>query len=78
MRILLITESLSAPGGWATYATNLAQGLRERGHDVMILSPESAGTPSKNPPPPPVLSHPPRPLPPPPPLLPPPPPPRRR
>lgn len=43
MRILLISESLSAPGGWATYARTLAEGLRGRGHAVTAWSPENPG-----------------------------------
>lgn len=43
MKILLISESLNAPGGWATYTKNLSLGLKELGHDVTIWSPEDCG-----------------------------------
>lgn len=58
MRILLISESLSAPGGWATYARNLTAGLKGLKHDVAIWSPEHPGEFPALPPPIAALSHP--------------------
>jgi len=43
VRILIISDSLSTPSGWATYATNLRTGLQECGHEVTIYDPENPG-----------------------------------
>jgi len=58
VRILLISESFGSPGGWATYAKNLAAGLKQQGHNVMIYSAESAGVFPALPSPIQTLSHP--------------------
>lgn len=38
MRIAVITESLDGKSGWATYARDLSDALRERGHDVTAIT----------------------------------------